>query len=36
MSARKQPTESGFVTMIVLMVLILGAVVYLAYRNVTG
>jgi Tfp pilus assembly protein PilX len=31
----KQP-EQGFITMIVMMVLILGAVIYLAYTRVVG
>jgi hypothetical protein len=30
------PEQDGFITMIVLMLLILGAVIFLAYKRVTG
>ncbi len=36
MAAKTPKNQDGFITMIVMMLLILGAVVYFAYRNVTG
>lgn len=31
-----QDFEQGFITMIVMMIVILGVVIYLAYKRVTG